>query len=101
MDDTHGDSIMPTVSFARALARYMIAPFATVQGATVNEALDAVFSSRSTLRGYVLDDQGAPRRHVVIYLNGRPVNDPVGLSDPVGPRDGIYVFQMLSGDSGV
>ncbi len=91
---------MPTVSFARALARYMIDPFATVQGATVGEALGAVFASRSTLRGYVLDDQGAPRRHIVIYVNGRRVNDSVGLSDPIGPRDGIHVFQMLSGDYG-
>jgi hypothetical protein len=26
------------------------------------------------------------------------VNDRDGLSDPVGPRDGIHVFQMLSGE---
>jgi sulfur-carrier protein len=87
---------MPTVSFPRALARYLIAPFATVEGATVGDALGAVFASRSTLRGYVLDDQGALRRHFVIYVNGRSVKDRVGLSDPVGPRDQIHVFQMLS-----
>jgi molybdopterin synthase sulfur carrier subunit len=88
---------MPTVSFTRVLQRFLAAPYANVEGATVGDALGAVFASRSTLRGYVLDDQGAPRRHVVIYVNGRPVNDRAGLSDPVGPRDGIYVFQTLSG----
>jgi sulfur carrier protein ThiS len=79
------------------LASFLVAPFATVEAATVGDALGAVFASRSTLSGYVLDDQGALRRHVVVYLNGRPVNDRVGLTDPVGPRDEIYVFQALSG----
>ena len=88
---------MPTISFARALQRYMVSPFATVPGATVGDALGTVFASRSTLRGYVVDDQGALRRHVVVYVNGQPVNDRVGLTDPVGPRDEIYVFQALSG----
>jgi hypothetical protein len=90
---------MATITFARALQRYMVAPFATVQAPTVGDALARVFESRSILRGYVCDDQGALRRHVVVYVNGRPVNDRVGLTDPVGPRDEIYVFQMLSGAS--
>ncbi len=88
---------MATVSFTRALARFLIAPFATVEGATVRDALGAVFASRSTLRGYVLDDQGGLRPHIVVYVNGRRVEDRVGLTDPVGPRDDIYVFQALSG----
>ena len=88
---------MPTVSFTRALARFLLAPFATVEGTTVGAALGAVFASRSTLRSYVLDDQGALRRHVVVYVNGQPVSDRVRLTDPVGPRDEIYVFQALTG----
>lgn len=88
---------MPTIAFTRALERFLPAPFAEVKGETVGEALAAAFASRSTLRGYVLDDQGALRRHVVVYVNGRPVNDRVGLSDSVGPDDEIYVFQALSG----
>ena len=88
---------MPTVSFTRALERFLPAPSATVEGATVGAALAAVFASRPTLRGYVLDDQGILRRHVAVYVNGRLVDDRVGLTDPVGPRDEIYVFQALSG----
>ncbi len=88
---------MPTISFTRALSRFLAAPFAKVEGATVGDALAAVFASRSTLRGYVLDDQGALRRHIIVYVNGRPVNDRIGLTDPVGLRDEIYVFQALSG----
>lgn len=88
---------MPTVSFTRALERFLAAPSAEVEGATVGDALAAVFTSRPGLRGYVLDDQGSLRRHVAIYVNGQPVTDRISLTDPVGPRDEIYVFQALTG----
>ena len=68
-----------------------------VEGATVGAALAVVFASRPALRGYVVDDQGALRRHVAVYVNGRPVHDRARLTDPVGPHDEIYVFQALSG----
>ncbi len=45
----------------------------------------------------MLDDQGALRRHVAIYVNGRQVRDRTGLSDPLGPDDAIYVLQALTG----
>ena len=98
---THACSLigptMPTVAFTRALGRFLVAPFATVEAATVREAFGAVFESRSALRGYILDDQGALRRHIAVYVNGQPVKDRVGLSDPIGPHDEIYVFQALTG----
>jgi molybdopterin synthase sulfur carrier subunit len=68
-----------------------------VEGATLGEALEAVFASRPALRGYVLDDQGALRRHVAVYVNGRAAKDRARLGDPVGPGDEIYVFQALTG----
>jgi sulfur-carrier protein len=88
---------MPTVSFTRALERFLEAPSAEVEGCTVGDALAAVFATRPALRGYVLDDQGALRRHVAVYVNGRLLSDRVRLSDPVGTRDEIHVFQALSG----
>jgi sulfur-carrier protein len=88
---------MPTVSFTPALERFLAAPSTEVEGVTVGDALAAVFASRPAIRGYVLDDQGALRRHVAVYVNGWPVNDRVGLTDPVGARDEIYVFQALTG----
>jgi hypothetical protein len=88
---------MPTVLFTSALQRFLPAPTTRVAGATIGEALDAVFASQPRLRGYVLDDQGALRRHVVIYLNGQLLADRTRLSDPVGATDEIHVFQALSG----
>ena len=88
---------MPTVSFTSALRRFLSVPSAQVEGVTVGEALAAVFASRPVLRGYVLDDQGALRRHVAVYVNGEPVRDPTRMTDAVGMHDEIYVFQALSG----
>jgi len=89
--------VMPTVSFTSALQRFLAAPSAQVEGNTVSEALSAVFADRPKLRSYVLDDQGALRRHVAVYVKGRAVSDRDGLTDPVEPHDEIHVFQALSG----
>jgi sulfur-carrier protein len=88
---------MAKVSFTSALQRFLPAPTAHVEGGTVGDALAAVFASHQALRGYVLDDQGALRRHVAVYVNGQPVHDRIRLSDPIGQHDEIYVLQALSG----
>lgn len=88
---------MPIVSFTRALERFVAAPSVEVEGATLGEVLEGVFARRPALRGYVLDEQSALRRHVVVYVNGQPAADRARLSDPVGPRDEVYVLQALSG----
>jgi molybdopterin synthase sulfur carrier subunit len=88
---------MPAVSFTNALQRFLDAPTTQVEAATVGQALAAVFTARPALRGYVLDDQGALRRHVAVYVGGEAVRDRARLSDPVSPDDDIYVFQALTG----
>lgn len=88
---------MPKVAFTPALQRFLTAPAGEVAGATVGTALHAVFADHPALRGYILDDQGALRRHVVVFVNGQPVRDRVRLSDPVGAADEIFVFQALTG----
>jgi sulfur-carrier protein len=89
--------MMPTVCFTAALHRFLPASSAQVEAATVAEALAAVFARQPALRGYLLDDQGALRRHVIAYVNGQPIRDRRHLSDAVGPHDEIYVFQALTG----
>lgn len=88
---------MATVRFTPALQRFLRLPEARVEAATVGEALAALFATTPALRGYVLDDQGALRRHVNIYIGGEPVRDRGRLTDPVGPNDEIYVLQALTG----
>jgi hypothetical protein len=56
-----------------------------------------VFAANPRLRSYVLDDQGRLRHHVVIFIGEQRILDSVGLSDPVGETDEIFVMQALSG----
>ena len=88
---------MPTVAFTGHLRRFLDVSASEVPGDTVGEALEGTFRANPRLRGYVLDDQGALRRHVAIYVGGRPVRDRRALSDAVAAGDEIFVFQALSG----
>jgi molybdopterin converting factor small subunit len=88
---------MPTVTFTPVLRRFLRVPAMRVEGATVGAALAAVFAEHPALRGYVLDDQGALRRHVAIYLNGAVLRDRRQLGDAVAGDDEIHVFQALTG----
>lgn len=88
---------MPTVHFTNQLERFLKAPVVEAEGETLREALDAVFWEYPKLRGYVLDDQGAVRRHVAIFIDGEQVRDREKLSDEVSGDSEIYVFQALTG----
>lgn len=88
---------MAQVSFTGNLKRHLACPPATVRAATVREALEAVFATNPPLRSYILDDQGALRRHVNVFVNDRMIGDRQRLSDAVADQDEIYVLQALSG----
>lgn len=88
---------MPIVAFTPALQRFLPVPAMRVDAATVGAALAGVFAARPALRGYLLDDQGALRRHVNVFVNGELVHDRARLSDPVAAEDEITVFQALTG----
>jgi hypothetical protein len=96
---------VPTVVIAPALARWLSADpgigvsekSVVVPGATVREVLDTLFEVYPTLRGYVTDERGALRHHVVAFLDGAAVADKATLSEPVSPNSELYIFQALSG----
>lgn len=88
---------MPTVAFTENIQRHVACPTVKVDGTTVFEALESVFRDNPNARGYVLDDRGAVRKHMVIFIDGEGVKDREGLSDPVNPDSEIYVMQALSG----
>ncbi|MGZ6144363.1 MAG: MoaD/ThiS family protein [Myxococcales bacterium] len=88
---------MPRVTFTGHLQRFVDCPPAQVKGATVREALEAAFAQNPRVRTYVLDDQGALRRHVIVFVGGEAVVDRTGLTDPVPQEAEIAVLQALSG----
>lgn len=88
---------MAEVVFTPNLARHVACPTTAAPGATVGEVLAVVFADNPRLKTYVLDDQGALRKHMMIFVDGKQLADRARLTDPVGPTAEIYVMQALSG----
>ncbi len=87
---------MVTVRFTTALQSHVACPPTEVDGATVRDALDAYFAANPAVRGYVLDEQGALRKHVTVFVDGEQVRNR-SLSSPIGEKAELYVMQALSG----
>ena len=88
---------MPRVHFTPNLQRHVSCPPREVSGSCVKAVLDAAFADNAKARGYVLDDRGALRKHMTVFVNGAPILDREALSDPVPEGAEVYVFQALSG----
>lgn len=90
---------MATVSFTPNLERHVQCPTSTVDGATVREVLERVFADNPRLRGYVVDETGALRHHMLVFVDGQQIGDRERLTDAVRPTSEVYVMQALSGGS--
>lgn len=88
---------MVRVRFTDNLQRHVACPPASVAGSNVREVLTAVFCENPKARGYVLDDQGSVRRHMIVFVNGRAIQDRAGLTDSVPDGAEVYIMQALSG----
>ena len=88
---------MPKVIFTENLKRHIDCPPCEVEACTVAEALQKVFSIHKRLGTYILDDQGRLRKHILISVDDRLIQDRINLSDPVDQLSEIFVLQALSG----
>ena len=88
---------MVRVSFPQVLQRHVRCPAVDVDGATVREALEAAFVVHPTVRGYLLDDTGALRAHVTVFVDGEVVRDRTHLAVRIPATARIDVLQALSG----
>ena len=88
---------MVDIRFTRNIQRHVACDEGSVEAATVREALEVYFADNPSARSYVVDDQGALRHHMALFVDGRPVRDRRTLSDPLEPTSEIYVLQALSG----
>ena len=88
---------MAKVFFTSNLRRHVDCAAMEADGGTVREVLAVVFAAQDRLGHYVLDDQGALRKHMSILVDGQRIMDIENLSDPVKPESEIWVMQALSG----
>jgi sulfur-carrier protein len=88
---------MATVRFTQNIQRHVACPTRDVDGSTAREVLDNYFRDNERARGYVLDETGAVRRHMVVFVDGDLIHDRDTLSDAVKSDSVIDVIQALSG----
>jgi hypothetical protein len=88
---------MARVRFTQNLQRHVECPPTDAPGHTVRAVLDAVFAANPRVRGYVLDEQGEVRRHMIVFVDGRAIKDRKELSDAVPENGEVFVMQALSG----
>jgi sulfur-carrier protein len=65
----------------------------SVSGASVGEAMAELQDSHAKLRGWILDERGALRPHVAVFVNGERAE----VDTPVGDSDAISVLPSISG----
>lgn len=91
---------MPKVEIARQLLRFfpdLEGRPISVQAGTAAEVVRALDGLAPGIAGYVVDERGALRQHVNLFIAGEMVVDRERLSDPVAPDATVHVFQALSG----
>jgi molybdopterin synthase sulfur carrier subunit len=91
---------VPRVELTPHLRRYFPslpeAPF-SLEGRTVAEVVRALDARYPGIGGYIVDDRGALRRHVNIFVGPSRVKDRDALSDGVADDGEVFILQALSG----
>ena len=88
---------MPLIRFTSHLQRYFpdIAEI-EMPGDNVADILHALDAKFPGLRAYIVDDQGALRQHVNIFVGQELIEDRKALSDPVQSEDHVFILRALS-----
>ncbi len=88
---------MARVIFTTNLSHHTALTEANAPGRTVAEVMARIFTDHPLARGYILNDQGAVRKHVAIFVNTCAIQDRNRLSDAVTDSCEICIMQALSG----
>jgi molybdopterin converting factor small subunit len=68
-----------------------------VEGATLADALAALWRAHLGLRDRIIDEQGRPRQHMNIFVNNDNSRDVGGLAAPIRDGDEIMIVPNVSG----
>ncbi len=88
---------MIRVDFTPNLRRHLTLDSCLVEAKTVADVLEQLFASQDKLRGYILDDQGAVRKHINIFVDNKIIHDRIGLTDKISDSSEVFIMQALSG----
>ena len=88
---------MAQLYFTQQLRRFVDTPSISTSAATLREALEEAFAAAPQLRGYVLDDQGHLRKHVIVFIDGQRVRDYAKLDDALLANSEVLVLQAVTG----
>ena len=90
---------MAQVRFTSHLKRFFpgLTNGEVVTGQTVAEVVATLDARYPGLGGYLVDERGALRKHVNIFIGDTLVSDHEHLQDPVSAETPIYIMQALSG----
>ncbi len=98
MADCKAKGRMATVHFTTALERFVPGlESIEVSGDTAFEVIAEIEKHFPGVRGYILEENGALRKHVNIFINDHSIEDTRHLSDAVACNDEIHIIQALSG----
>lgn len=89
---------MPIVNFTSALKRFYpdLHPL-SIEGKTVAEILHRLDDVYPNMSDYLIDEHGALRHHINIFIGDRMIDDRDNLSDEIASDEEILIFQALSG----
>ncbi len=89
---------MAKIKFTAALKRFFPdLQELDIKGATVAEVIHATEVQYPGISDYLLDERGAIRQHMNIFVRGELIEDRETLQDALNDNDEIVIFQALSG----
>jgi sulfur-carrier protein len=90
----YGDAAMPKLILMGSIRQYAGGlDAAAVEAGTVRAAVAALETAHPAMRGWVVDEQGALRRHVKLFVGGKAVT----LESSLGPREELTIVGAISG----
>ncbi len=89
---------MPIINFTSALKRFYpdLHPL-SIEGKTVAEILARLNDSYPGMTDYLVDEHGALRHHINIFIGDKMIADRDNLMDEITGEEEILIFQALSG----
>lgn len=68
-----------------------------LEGRTVAVVIEELNRRFPGIAGYIVDDQGALRKHVNIFIGEEPIRDRTHLQDDLDQNAQVFILQALSG----